>query len=72
MRGRGVTGIIDRILEGYDGELDAEFLAAWREKVSRYIETLTSTGETDPLQLMTYGRAYLDQLRNPDPRYTGC
>jgi hypothetical protein len=67
-----VPGIIDKIIEGYDGELDAEFLAVWREKVSRYIDTLTSIGETDPGQLTTYGRAYLDQLRNPDPRYTGC
>ena len=67
-----MPGIIDSIIEGYEGELDAAFLAVWREKVSRYIETLTSTGETDPRQLTAYGRAYLDQLRNPDPRYTGC
>lgn len=63
-----MPGIIDSIIEGYDGELDA----AWREKVSRYIERLTSTGETDPTRLTAYARAYLEELRNPDRRYSGC
>jgi hypothetical protein len=68
-----MPGIVDSIIEAYGGdEIDSEFLAASREKVSRYIETLSLMGETDRRQLAAYGRAYLDELRNPDRRYTGC
>jgi hypothetical protein len=63
--------IVDHILQIYAGELDSEFLEASREKVSRYIETLASTGK-DPGQLTEYGLAYLKELHHPDPRYTGC
>jgi hypothetical protein len=63
--------IVDDILRIFAGELDSDFLEASREKVSRYIETLASTGK-DPLQLTEYGLAYLKELHNPDPRYTGC
>jgi hypothetical protein len=72
LQGRLVPQIIDSIIETFCGELDSAFLGIWREKVSRYIEILASTGETDPHQLAAYGRAYLEELRNPDTRYTGC
>jgi hypothetical protein len=67
-----MTGIVDSIIEAYGEDGDQAFLAASREKVSRYIETLSAMGETDRRQLAAYGRAYLDELRNPDRRYTGC
>lgn len=63
--------IVDHILRIYAAELDSEFLEASREKVSRYIETLASTGK-DSGQLTEYGLAYLKELHQPDPRYTGC
>jgi predicted HTH transcriptional regulator len=63
--------IVDQILRICAGELAPEFLEASREKVSRYIETLASTGKNSG-QLTEYGLAYLKELHNPDPRYTGC
>jgi hypothetical protein len=67
-----VREIVDSILRAYGNQLDSDFIEASRQKVSRYIETLASTGERDPEQLTTYGVAYLNELRNPDPRYSGC
>lgn len=65
--------IVDQILKSYAQELDSESLEESREKISRYIETLSSAGKTDSRQLAHYGLAYLRQLREgPDPRYTGC
>jgi predicted SpoU family rRNA methylase len=61
-----MTEIVDAILRTYGKELDAEA----RAKISRYLETLTSTGKKDDLTV--YGLAYLEQLDNPDPRYSGC
>jgi hypothetical protein len=43
-----------------------------RAKILRYLETLKSAGNKDEQQLATFGLAYLEQLLNPDPRYTGC
>ena len=63
--------IVDHILQIYAAELDSEFLEASREKVSRYIQTLASTGK-DSGQLTEYGLAYLKELHEPDPRYSGC
>jgi hypothetical protein len=49
-------------------DLDAQS----RAKILRYLETLKSAGNKDEQQLATFGLAYLEQLLNPDPRYTGC
>jgi len=61
-----MTELVDSILKAYAHELDAETLA----KISRYLEILSSTGKKD--DLAAYGLAYLEQLRNPDRRYSGC
>jgi hypothetical protein len=61
-----MTELVDNILKAYGRELDAES----RAKISRYLETLSSTGKKD--DLTAYGLAYLEQLHNPDPRYSGC
>jgi hypothetical protein len=66
MRGVSMTELVDSILKAYGRELDAESLT----KIKRYLETLSSTGKKD--DLTAYGLAYLEQLHNPDPRYTGC
>jgi len=42
-----------------------------REKVSNYIVLLASTGKT-ARQLERLGKAYLREILEPDPRYSGC
>jgi hypothetical protein len=67
--------IVDRVLETYEltRELDAERLAQSKEKISRYIDKLASTGQDDTSQLAAYALAYLKELHEgPDPRFTGC
>ena len=54
------------IVAAYGRELDSESLA----KTRRYLEALGSTVRKD--DLTAYGLAYLEQLHNSDPRYTGC
>jgi hypothetical protein len=39
--------------------------------MSNYISLLASTGKTDE-QLLQLGKAYLKEIQNPDPRYSGC
>jgi hypothetical protein len=44
-----------------------------RQKISRYIENLTSAGQRDAEELTIYGLAYLTELHEGhDPRFTGC
>jgi hypothetical protein len=60
-----MSDVVEGVIAAYGRELDQES----RAKIQRYLETLSSTGKTD---LTIYGLAYLEQLHNPDPRYTGC
>jgi hypothetical protein len=60
-----MSEVLDDVIVAFGRELNEES----RAKIKRYLETLSSTGKTD---LTTYGLAYLEQLHNPDPRYTGC
>jgi hypothetical protein len=65
----GMSDIVDSILlTSGRSDLDAHS----RAKVIRYLETLKSAGNRDEQQLTTFGLAYLEQLFNPDPRYSGC
>ena len=64
-----MTKIVDGILlTAGRSDLDAQS----RAKIIRYLETLKSAGNRDEQQLTTFGLAYLEQLFNPDPRYSGC
>ena len=63
-----VGEIVESILKTYGRDVDADS----RAKIIRYLETLTTAGNRDQQQLTTYGVAYLEQLHNPDRRYTGC
>ena len=66
---RVMSEIVDSILRTSGrSDLDAQS----RAKVMRYLETLRSAGNRDEQQLTTFGIAYLEQLFNPDPRYSGC
>ena len=67
--------IVDQALGAYEliGEMDVSVVAQSREKIARYIDKLTSAGQTDRQQLKEYARAYLKELHEgPDPRFTGC
>jgi hypothetical protein len=64
-----MSKIVDGILlTAGRSDLDAQS----RAKIIRYLETLKSAGNRDEQQLTTFGLAYLEQLFNPDPRYSGC
>jgi hypothetical protein len=67
--------LVESILSTYQTmcPLDAEQTAISKQKISRYIETLTSAGQSDTEQLAIYGLAYLTELHEgQDPRFTGC
>jgi hypothetical protein len=64
-----MSEIVDSILLT-SGRSDLDAIS--RAKIIRYLETLKSTGNRDEQQLTTFGLAYLEQLFNPDPRYSGC
>ena len=62
-----MNDVIERVLSSADPSLGFEA----REKVRNYISLLASTGKTSR-QLEQFGRAYLQEILKPDPRYTGC
>jgi hypothetical protein len=67
--------VVERILRAYQSmcPLDAERAADSRQKMSRYIESLSSAGQRDAEKLVIYGLAYLTELHEgQDPRFTGC
>jgi hypothetical protein len=70
-----MNDVIELILKTYQSmsPLDTERAADSRQKISRYIETLVSTGQRDAEQLTIYGLAYLTELHEgQDPQFTGC
>jgi hypothetical protein len=68
--------VIDRILSTYQlmRPLDPDRVSDSRQRITRYIESLASAGQSDPQQLAVYGLAYLKELHaeKRDPRFTGC
>ena len=62
-----MNDIVERILHSHGGGVSGSV----RGKISNYIRLLASTGKTDE-QLLQLGKAYLMEIQNPDPRYTGC
>ena len=70
-----MNDVVELILNTYKSmrPLDAEQVADSRQKISRYIQSLSSAGQRDDEQLTIYGLAYLTELHaGQDPRYTGC
>jgi len=66
--------IIEQALKSYEltDAMDAALVARSRERVTRYIDSLISAGQSDPHRLGEYARAYLKELHEgPDPRFTG-
>ena len=62
-----MTDIIKAVIQSYGREVGD----IARAKVCNYISLMTSAGKTEE-QLVALGRAYLEQIAHPDPRYSGC
>ena len=62
-----MNDIVDQVLNSVDFPLELEA----REKVRSYIGLLASTGKIKR-QLVRYGKAYLKEILEPNPRYSGC
>lgn len=62
-----MNDIVERVILSADPALGPEA----RERVTKYIGLLASTGKTSR-QLERFGKAYLKELATPDPRYSGC
>jgi hypothetical protein len=70
-----MNDVIDRILSTYQlmRPLDPDRVSDSRQRITRYIESLATAGQSDPEQLAVYGLAYLKELHEErDPRFTGC
>jgi hypothetical protein len=70
-----MNDVVELILNTYKSmhPLDAKQVADSRQKISRYIQSLSSAGQRDDEQLTVYGLAYLTELHEgQDRRYTGC
>jgi hypothetical protein len=61
---------MDSIIDSVVSSLGREVCGLTQEKLLNYIRLLASTGKTDE-QLLTFGTAYLREILEPDPRYTG-
>lgn len=62
-----LKNIVDSVVSSFGYEVSAPT----REKLLNYVRLLASTGKTEE-QLLTFGTAYLKEILEPDPRYTGC
>jgi hypothetical protein len=71
-----MNNLVDRILSIYQlmRPLDPDRVSDSRQRITRYIESLASAGQSDAQQLAVYGLAYLKELHDEkrDPRFTGC
>ena len=59
--------IVDNVVSSYGGEVSE----TTQERLLNYVRLLASTGKTDD-QLLAFGMAYLREILEPDPRYSGC
>ena len=62
-----MENIVDSVVRSYGAEVNGPT----QEKLFNYIRLLASTGVSDE-ELLTFGRAYLREILEPNPRYTGC
>ena len=61
-----MNDILDEVLSSYGDDVNGA-----RERVRGYLNLLASTGKTEQ-QLLAFGTAYLKEILEPDPRYSGC
>jgi hypothetical protein len=62
-----LDNIVNSVVRSYDGEVNG----LSQERLLNYIRLLASTGKSDE-QLVVFGTAYLREILEPDPRYSGC
>jgi hypothetical protein len=62
-----LDNIVNSVVSSYGGEVSG----LTQEKLLNYIRLLASTGKSDE-QLLAFGSAYLREVLEPDPRYSGC
>jgi hypothetical protein len=65
------VAVLKNIVDSVVSLHGAEVSGPTQEKLLNYIQLLASTGIADD-QLLAFGTAYLHEILNPDPRYTGC
>jgi hypothetical protein len=58
--------VVERVLSAYGKDLSGA-----REKVRNYLRLLATAGKTQE-QLLAFGTAYLEEILEPDSRYSGC
>ena len=61
-----MNDIVEKVLSSH-----GEHVNGARERVRHYLDLIASTGKTEQ-QLLAFGRAYLKEISQPDPRYSGC
>jgi hypothetical protein len=61
-----LDNIVNSVVNSYGGEVSG----LTQEKLLNYIRLLASTGKTEE-QLLAFGTAYLREIMEPDPRYSG-
>lgn len=63
--------IVDRVMS--EVPISALSETELRNRVSGYVELISSAGKRDPDELAALGIAYLRKIVDgPDPRFTGC
>ena len=64
--GAHMNDIVEKVLSSYGKDVSDA-----REKLRKYLDLLASAGKTDE-QLLAFGIAYLQEILEPNPRYSGC
>jgi hypothetical protein len=62
-----LDNIVSSVVSSYGGEVSGLI----QERLLNYIQLLASTGKSDE-QLLAFGTAYLQEILEPDSRYSGC
>ena len=60
-----MNDVVERILSSYGRDVSSA-----RERVRNYLALLASAGKTEE-ELIAFGTAYLSEILDPDPRYSG-
>jgi hypothetical protein len=66
-RSPALKNIVDSVVSSQVAEVSG----LTQEKLLNYLQLLASTGIGDE-QLIMFGSAYLKEILDPDPRYSGC
>jgi hypothetical protein len=62
-----LQSVVDSVMSSHGAEVSGPT----QQKLLNYLQLLASTGIGDD-QLIVLGSAYLQEIVQPDPRYSGC